>query len=85
MKLLEDKRERVFAGKLNGKEFNLEKYYDEDFKALRFFKSFRVGNLPVFMINIYHNRNYIEKEKFKRYLYQCKRFMQEIAIPIIKK
>lgn len=85
MKLLEDKRERVFAGKLNGKEFNLEKYYDEDFKALRFFKSFRVCNLPVFMINIYHNRNYFEKEKFKRYLYQCKRFMQEIAIPIIKK
>ena len=88
-KLLKKKREKVFAGKLNGKEVNLEKYYDEDFKALRFFKSFRVGDLPVFMINIYHNsfltNNRNSKEKVERYLLQCKRFIQEIAIPVIKK
>jgi len=88
--LLITKGEKVSSGKLNGKEVNLENYY-EDFKKLRFFKSFRIGNLPVFMINIYHNSwltNYLtedKKNKVDEYIKQCKKFVQEIVLPLIKK
>jgi len=89
MNLLRKKGEKVSAGKLNGKKVNLEKYY-EDFEALRSYNSFMIGNLPVFMINIYHNKwltDYLtedKKELVEKYLNQCKRFMKEIALPLIK-
>ena len=76
-------------GKIDGIDVNLNKFY-KDFKELRFFSSFEVNDLPVFMINIYHNKwltdylNADKKELVEKYLNQCKRFMQEIALPLIK-
>lgn len=87
--LLITKGEKVSPGKIDGIEVNLNNYY-KDFKELRFFSSFNVCDLPVFMINIYHNKWLIDylsedkKELVNNYIYQCKRFMQEIALPLIK-
>lgn len=88
--LLITKGEKVSPGKIDGIRVNLNNYY-KDFKELRFFSSFKVCNHPIFMINIYHNKwltdylNADKKELVEKYLIQCKRFMQEIALPLIKK
>jgi len=87
--LLKKKGMKITAGLLNDVQVNMSKYY-EDFKSLRLFKSFEMNRQQVFMINIYHNKwltDFLNEEKkalVKKYVRQCRTFMKEEILPLLK-
>ncbi len=87
--LLKKKGMKITAGLLNDIQVNMSKYY-EDFKTLRLFKSFEMNGQQVFIINIYHNKwliDFLNEEKkalVKKYIKQCKIFMKEVCLPLLK-
>lgn len=87
-KFLEGKRFEIIPGKVEGKEININDYY-ENFKKLRFFNSFEINGQKIFMITIYHNRwltDYLDEKKLvlvKKYKEQCRKFIKEVILPLL--
>ena len=87
-KLLRKKNIQTSNGTLDGEEVNMASFY-KDFDKLKIFSYFTINDLPIYLINIYHNKwltDYRNEEKKKQVLLfkkQSKEFMRNVVLPLI--